>query len=91
MHTTTLDSSLAQRLVLPGRALNWIDGDFADARQRSISFNPATGEEIGTFADASREDDAVAIEAAGQAGIEDFLEYKHIAFKSGVIDSAARG
>ncbi len=64
---TAVDSSLAQRLILPGRALNWIDGKFADARQRSISFDPATGEEIGTFADASREDAALAIEAADRA------------------------
>ena len=67
MHTTTVDSSLAQRRVLPGRALNWIDGKFADAKQRSISFDPATGEAIGTFADASREDAAIAIEAADRA------------------------
>lgn len=65
--TTAVDSSLAQRLILPGRALDWIDGKFVDARQRSISFDPATGEEIGTFADASRDDAALAIEAADRA------------------------
>ena len=42
MDTTAVDSSPAQRLVLPGRALNWINGKLADARQRSISFDPAT-------------------------------------------------
>jgi hypothetical protein len=60
MHATVVDSGLAQSLVLPGRALNWIDGKWIDAKLRTKSFDPATGEEIGTYADANREDAAAA-------------------------------
>ncbi|HEV3277026.1 MAG TPA: aldehyde dehydrogenase family protein [Terriglobia bacterium] len=49
---------------MPGTALNWIDGDWVDADKRSKSFDPATGEEIGTYADASKEDVSSAIQAA---------------------------
>jgi betaine-aldehyde dehydrogenase len=67
MHAAAVNSGLAQSLVLPGRALNWIDGKWIDAKLRTKSFDPATGEEIGTYADASREDVAAAIEAADRA------------------------
>jgi transcriptional regulator of acetoin/glycerol metabolism len=50
--------------ALPGTALNWVDGKWVDAKQRAKNFDPATGAEIGTYADASREDAAAAIEAA---------------------------
>lgn len=53
--------------TLPGTALNWVDGKWIDAKQRTKSFDPATGAEIGTYADASREDAAAAIEAADRA------------------------
>ena len=67
MHATAVDRDPAQLLVLPGQALNWVDGKWIDARQRSKSFDPAPGAEIGTYADASRDDAAVAIEAADRA------------------------
>ena len=35
------------------KAMNWIDGAWVDSAKRTKSFDPATGEEIGTFADAS--------------------------------------
>jgi delta 1-pyrroline-5-carboxylate dehydrogenase len=50
--------------ALPGKALNWIDGEWVDANKTMDSFDPATGERIGTYADASREDAATAIAAA---------------------------
>jgi hypothetical protein len=46
-----------------GTALNWIDGDWVDAGKRSKSFDPATGEEIGRYADARRDDVSSAIQA----------------------------
>jgi betaine-aldehyde dehydrogenase len=49
---------------LPARALNWIGGEWVDAKQRTTSFDPATGEEIGSYADASREDVQLAISIA---------------------------
>jgi betaine-aldehyde dehydrogenase len=49
---------------LPGTALNWIDGEWVDAVKRTDSFDPATGERIGTYADASRDDAATAIGVA---------------------------
>jgi betaine-aldehyde dehydrogenase len=66
MYVTPVETRFSS-LPLPGKALNWIDGRWIDANQRSRSFNPATGEEIGTYADASREDATVAIEAADRA------------------------
>lgn len=50
--------------VLPGAALNWIDGEWVNANKTTDSFDPATGQRIGTYADASREDAAAAIAAA---------------------------
>jgi hypothetical protein len=43
-----------QEPALPGNALNWIGGEWVDAKQRKKSFDRATGEEIGSYADASR-------------------------------------
>jgi acyl-CoA reductase-like NAD-dependent aldehyde dehydrogenase len=67
MHATQVESRLTELQPLPGRALNWVDGKWVDAKQRSKSFDPATGEEIGTYADASHENAAAAIEAADGA------------------------
>jgi betaine-aldehyde dehydrogenase len=67
MHATAVDKGLAKSIVLPGAALNWVDGNWIDAKQRTKSFDPATGAEIGTYADASREDATAAIEAADRA------------------------
>ena len=49
---------------LPGRALNWVGGEWIDAAQRTKSFDPATGNEIGSYADASRADVESAIAIA---------------------------
>lgn len=67
MDATAVGSRLRESRALPGRALNWVDGKWMDAKQRAKSFDPATGEEVGTYADASREDAAAAIEAADRA------------------------
>jgi betaine-aldehyde dehydrogenase len=67
MHATAVDKGLGKSMVLPGTALNWVGGNWVDAKQRTKSFDPATGAEIGTYADASREDAAAAIEAADRA------------------------
>jgi betaine-aldehyde dehydrogenase len=60
----TLKRVSRQAPAVPGTALNWINGDWVDADKRSKSFDPATGEEIGTYADASKEDVSSAIQAA---------------------------
>jgi acyl-CoA reductase-like NAD-dependent aldehyde dehydrogenase len=67
MHATPVESRLTQPQALPGRAMNLINGKWVDAKQRSKSFDPATGEEIGTYADATREDVVTAIDAADRA------------------------
>ena len=51
-------------------AKNWINGEWVDSGKRTKSFDPATGEEIGTFADASHADVAAAIGAAVHAFAE---------------------
>ncbi|HTI91706.1 MAG TPA: hypothetical protein VL727_14030 [Puia sp.] len=33
-------------------ANNWINGEWMDSKHHKKSFNPATGEQIGTYADA---------------------------------------
>jgi hypothetical protein len=48
--------------VLPGYALNWIGCEWVDAKRRSKSFNLASGEKNGSYADASSKDFASAIE-----------------------------
>jgi betaine-aldehyde dehydrogenase len=49
------------------RALNWVNGAWLDAVKQSPSFNPATSEQIGTYADASADDVALAITSADRA------------------------
>jgi hypothetical protein len=51
VHAAAVNSGLAQSLFLPGRPLDWIDGKWIDAKLRTNSFDPATGEEIGTYAE----------------------------------------
>jgi betaine-aldehyde dehydrogenase len=47
--------------------MNWIDGDLVDSDKHADSFDPATGERIGSYADASRSDDEQAVQAAVRA------------------------
>ena len=53
-----------------GLAKNWIGGQWRDAARRSESFDPATGESIGNYADASLEDAQTATAAAVKAFAE---------------------
>lgn len=48
-------------------AKNWIDGDWMDSEKHSISFNPATGEPIGMYADGGRKEAEKAVAAALRA------------------------
>ncbi len=50
-----------------GIAKNWIDGEWLDAAKHTDSMNPATGEVIGSYADAGREDAVKAVAAAVKA------------------------
>src|SRR5271170_5062463 len=68
--------------VLPGAALNWIDGEWVNANKTTDSFDPATGERIGTYAAASREDAAAAIAAAVRTFRDsDWKENRHLRAK----------
>ena len=60
-----------QEPALPGNALNWIGGEWVDAKQRKKSFDRATGEEIGSYADASRGDALHTI--GGHYGVKDWI------------------
>ena len=48
-------------------ATNWIGGKWVDSPTRADSFDPATGEKIGTYADADVADVRTAITAAREA------------------------
>jgi acyl-CoA reductase-like NAD-dependent aldehyde dehydrogenase len=48
-------------------AKNWINGEWVDSNKRTASYDPATGDRIGTFAEASHADVEAAIRAAGDA------------------------
>lgn len=50
-----------------GIAKNYIDGEWVDSKQHKESFNPATGEVIGMYADAGREEVERAVKAASDA------------------------
>jgi betaine-aldehyde dehydrogenase len=67
MSQAVIDALNLKAPAVPGDALNWIGGEWVDAKQRSKSFDPATGDQIGTYADASRDDVASAIEIAVRA------------------------
>lgn len=49
------------------RAMNWIDGEWVDSSKQSASFDPATGQQIGSYADASLTDAHTAVRAAVHA------------------------
>ena len=48
-------------------AMNWVNGAWVDTAKRSDSYDPATGERIGTYAHAVRADAEVAVQAAVRA------------------------
>jgi betaine-aldehyde dehydrogenase len=47
--------------------MNWIDGDWVDSAKHTDSFDPATGDRIGSYADASHADVERAVQAAVKA------------------------
>lgn len=49
-------------------AKNWINGEWVDSSKHTDSFDPATGQRIGSYADASRAD----VEAATRAAVRAF-------------------
>ena len=55
--------------ILP-HARHWIGGEWIDSETHLDSFDPATGQKIGTYADASEGDAIHAIEAARRAFLE---------------------
>jgi betaine-aldehyde dehydrogenase len=61
------DKVEVEKPSLPGNALNWTGGAWIDAKQRTKSFDPATGDEIVSYADASRDDMQSAIDIAVRA------------------------
>src|SRR5690606_15934189 len=50
-----------------GAALNWINGEWIDSGKHENSYNPATGEGIGKFADGDAEQMRSGIKAAKDA------------------------
>ncbi|MBF3187996.1 aldehyde dehydrogenase family protein, partial [Pseudomonas aeruginosa] len=50
-----------------GHARHWIDGAWLDSAQRGQSFDPASGQPIGTYADGGRAEADAAIAAAVRA------------------------
>jgi betaine-aldehyde dehydrogenase len=64
------------------KAMNWINGEWVDSGKRSKSFDPASGQEIGTFADASHADVEAAIAAAVRAFAEtEWKDNRHLRAK----------
>ena len=56
--------------TVPAHAQNWIGGEWVDSETHLDSFDPATGEKIGTYAEASERDAVRAIQAARRAFLE---------------------
>jgi len=69
METIEQEAEVKKQSVqkLNSNAKNWIDGEWVDAEQSGISINPATGEQIGRYADGSQEEAQKAVEAAVRA------------------------
>lgn len=64
------------------RATNWISGEWLDSDKRTASFDPATGQQIGTYADAGHSDVVAAIQAAVKAFKEsDWKDNRHLRAK----------
>ncbi len=64
------------------KALNWINGEWIDNSNYKDSFNPATGEKIGIFADGGRGEAEYAILSASKAFKEsDWKVNRHLRYK----------
>jgi betaine-aldehyde dehydrogenase len=63
-------------------ALNWINNEWLDNKNYKESFNPATGEVIGMYADGGKEEATVAITAARQAFLKsEWKSNRHLRYK----------
>jgi betaine-aldehyde dehydrogenase len=58
-------------------AKNWIDGEWVDSRTHALSYNPATGEPIGMYADGGLAEAQQAVAAAWQAFQENAWKSDH--------------
>lgn len=69
METIKKETALKKSVIgiLNDHAENWIDGEWIDADEHGISFNPATGEQMGTYADGSQTEARKAVAAAVRA------------------------
>jgi betaine-aldehyde dehydrogenase len=70
MSTALFARSTEANTAANRNAMNWIDGEWVDSRKRTKCFDPASGQEIGTFADANHAD----VEACIQAAVKAFAE-----------------
>jgi betaine-aldehyde dehydrogenase len=65
--STQENKDKASTVLKSGLAMNWIDGTWVDSGKRTESVDPATGNTIGTYADASLKDAEAATAAAVRA------------------------
>jgi betaine-aldehyde dehydrogenase len=82
MSGTLLADVATSKRAAVGRAMNWINGEWIDSPKRTKSYDPATSQEIGTFADASHSDVDTAIQAAVRAFADsDWKDNRHLRAK----------
>lgn len=82
MSETLVEGTTTTEPTLLRKAMNWINGEWVDSEKRTKSFDPATTQSIGTYADASHSDVAVAIQAAARAFAEsDWKDNRHLRAK----------
>ncbi len=79
METIEQDSAKKKQNTkrLNNTAKNWIDGEWVDSEQSGISFNPATGEQIGSYADGGQKEAEQSVEAAVKAFSETSWKSDH--------------
>jgi betaine-aldehyde dehydrogenase len=77
----TSNSTLSSAQELP-EAKNWIGGQWVDSPDHADSFDPATGDRIGTYADATNADVQMAITAAVRSfRTTPWKEDRHLRFR----------
>jgi betaine-aldehyde dehydrogenase len=82
MSGTLVADAVTQKRAIAGKAMNWVNCDWVDSPKRTPSFDPATSQEIGTFADASHADVETAIQSAVRAFAEsDWKDNRHLRAK----------
>src|SRR5579859_4583546 len=82
MSGTLVADTAAANSAAVGRAMNWINGEWIDSQKRTKSFDPSTGQEIGTYAEANHADVESAIQAAARAFANtDWKDNRHLRSK----------